>query len=222
MAVGVMVDREGLTERRRTLLVVAAALLGGGIGSLLGFWWGRAFMEPPCEVALLARVLGSIGAFVAGLWEAILGAFWRRSVGAVVAAFSLWMMTVLCLWLPAVLYTAAQPCPSPRPYSGLFGNMRWPYPVETIHGGGGWHSRTETYYVTLSIDDLQQHYEHEMDRFCEDSPQLESSRDPQYSDCAVTYCTIRSGADPHLFWVYICPSTEGRWRVVHVDMWEFD
>lgn len=117
-----------------------------------------------------------------------------------------------------ILIFASRAWPSPQPYPGAS------VTTDEALGASGWHYRTRSYTITLSMGDLQQYYDQQMSRYCRDEWQFESSDDPGYVDCLEASCSIRpeNDVDPQEFAVYLCSANATQIRVTQRDMWDFD
>ena len=142
------------------------------------------------------------------------------------------IVTGCCLLLPGLLLW----------YPGY----RWPAPgvypqvTASLSEGaiGSWGlARDQTYIVNRSLDDTQQYYEAEMQRYCIDSWHFEtltgshwtSSNSwglrelPEYvenSVCRQAQCKVRRWRLDQEFKVLLCAENKMRTKVVQVDLWE--
>ena len=119
-------------------------------------------------------VLGSGGLIGGALCGIIFGALNKRA-GVIIGGF-VGGIAGCALATVGTFFYADTPWPSPRPYPSAETHIEW--------GGGSWGpSRVQIYTTTLTLDTVQHYYEEQMNRYCIDDWQFESSLDTEDQLC---------------------------------------
>ncbi len=182
------------------------AAIGGGIASLMVV----VFFEPRFVVDAL-QVLGTGGIVGGAICGTIVGML-ESKVGVVIGGVRGGMGGCVLAAIGMVFY-AAIPWPSPQPYPGA---------QPLIEGGGGsWGpSRSQTYTVTLRLEDVQLYYEEQMSQHCEGAWRFESFSDAKSPLCREAFCQVPRPLLEQYFRVHLCPTTGAQTVVTHIDTWQ--
>ena len=191
--------------------VMIRAAIGAAIGGSVASFLAIIVVREPRFFADALQFFGTGGLIGGAILGAMIGAFSEngRKVGGIIGGVGgcILMMIAACLY-------ASIPWPSPQPYPGVQTSIHW--------DGGSWGpSRVQTYTVTLSLDDMQQYYEEQMNRYCVSSSQFETLPDhEEYSLCREAGCEIRRLWLEQYFRVHLCSVPETGTVVTQMDMWQ--
>ena len=126
-------------------------------------------------------------------------------IGGLVGPFLL----LIGVWVYSVI-----PWPSPRPYPGTKMETQW-------GGGSSIRSRSRTYAVALSLDEIQRYYEKQMKWYCQGDWRFRALPDCEgYSLCREAECEIRRLWQEQYCRVTLYSVSETETSVYHVDFWE--
>jgi hypothetical protein len=194
----------------RTRKVVRRVAIGAAIGGIIASLMVVIFFEPRFVVDAL-QVFGPGGIIGGAICGAIAGMF-ESKIGAVIGGVIGGMGGCVLAAIGTIFY-AAIPWPSPQLYPGA---------QPLIEGGAGsWGpSRSQTYTVTLRLDDVQLYYEEQMNRYCEGTWRFEASSDAKRSLCREASCRVPRPLLEQYFRVRLCPTTERQTVVTHIDAWQ--
>jgi len=168
-------------------------------------------MEPRFILDAL-MVVGTGGVIGGAFFGVIFGAFDDKRVGIVIGGIFGGIVGCGLTVVGTMVYTS-MPWPSPQPYPGV--------EVQFDSDAGSWGvSRIQTYTTTMPLDAMQQYYDKQMRRYCEDSWQFETESDRQYSFCSEANCSIRRFWMEQYFSVHLCTATVTQTVVIQVDSWQ--
>lgn len=130
---------------------------------------------------------------------------------AIVGAF----VCALCLIFAYLWAYPAYPWPSPHPYPGVEASV-------TEGSPGSWGlARTYEYQVDLSLEEIQQYYEKEMNQYCESEWAFEEVKYFEgFLHCRTAWCEIPRLWLGQSFHVDLCLVGEAQTKVFHTDFWQ--
>ena len=190
---------------------ILGAIAGGGVASLIVI---LSMLSEPQFIADTLAVLetgGVIGGAACGAAVGLIGKNEKKLVA--VAGLAGGICGCILAMSVTVVYIAI-PWPSPRPYPGAEAVL------ET--GAGSWGvTRGQVYTVTVSMNTLQGYYEKQMNQYCEGDWKFEvPSFSDTYSTCLRATCEIRRPWMGQMFEVMLCPVSESKTVVHHLDMYQ--
>lgn len=190
--------------------VVSRAAIGAATGGTIVSLFVVVNFQPRfiADALMVLGTGGLVGGAVCGAFLGMFGEKFGAAVGGVIGGIAGCVIATLGI----LLYTGV-PWPSPRPYPGVETHIDW--------GGGSWGpARVQTYTVTLPLDEVQQYYEGQMNRYCENAWAFSVTPDPGYSFCRRAECKIRRLWLEQYFDVRLCSDTAEQTVVTQVDFWE--
>jgi hypothetical protein len=204
-------------ESKTVVLVVVGAAAGGGTVVFLALLW-LVISSAPAEYFLL--LLWGAGGLIGGAAFGLVLGKLAAKPGAVIGGVAGGIVggVVVGLIVPVVMYLYLSiPRPSPKPLPSV--------DKRAFTSGASWgFDRVQTYTVTLPIDQVQEHYEGQMARYCQEGWQFEIRSDcwefEEGIPCRFARCDIPRPVFDQYFTVTLYSLSETQTRVVHTDSWE--
>ena len=189
--------------------IVKHALLGAGVGGGLASLLIVLTFESRFVVdALLVLGIGAmIGGALCGLIVSKYGTV-GITIGGIVGGIGGCALAMI-----GTMIYAGLPWPSPQPYSGAS--------VQMEGGAGSWGpSHVRTYTVAMPLNTIQQYYESQMKRYCENTWTFSTLSDSECYSCREASCKIRRLGLEQYFRVRLHPISETQTEVIQVDHWQ--
>jgi len=193
----------------RSNKLIKGALLGAVVGGALVSFLVVVTSESRF-IADALLVLGTGGVIGGALCGAIVSKYGKMgiAIGGIIGGIGGCSLAAI-----GTIGYAAIPWPSPQPYSGVTAQVDW--------GGGSWGpSRIQTYTVAVSLDTIQQYYEGQMNRYCEDTWKFSNFSDSECPLCREADCKIRRLWLEQYFTVRLHPISEMQTEATHIDSWQ--
>ena len=194
-----------------TARVLIRALIGGLIVSSLIVFPMFLLEERFLSNAMI--FFGTSGFVCGAICGAVIGIFGRKVELAIAGAVSGLGCFILATF--GILWYSAAPWPAPKPYPSVDVQLQEGSP-------GSWGLfRSQMYTHSLSLDDVQQHYEKEMGQYCEGSWQFkEFPGQAENSFCRQARCEIYRLGMEQYFEVELCSISDTETVVTQFDFWE--